>query len=114
MAIMIRETTITRKKDMFLDLVKAFPLKPIRAEADHEAASQMLRQLVWSKPIAKLTDGERDYLEALTILMRDYQQKQQAYALAAMTPREILRHFMDESGMSVTDLGRVIGNRSAA
>ena len=44
-------------------MVKAFSLKPIRTQADHEAASRMLRRLVGSKPEAQFTAGERDYID---------------------------------------------------
>ena len=114
MAHVIRQKPTLRAGDVFLELVSEFPLKPIRTSADHEAASRVLRRLVLSKPEGKFTAGERDYLEALTILVRDYQQKQRAGALAKVKPLEIIRHLMEENGMSVTDLGSVIGSRTAA
>ena len=111
---MIRQMGKTGKSDVFLDLVKAFPLKPIRTEADHEAAGRVLRQLVGSKAEDEFVSGERDYLESLSILVRDYQQKHRMQALASRSPAEILQHLMTENGMNVTDLGEVIGSRSAA
>src|SRR5258706_61386 len=100
MAHVIRQKSTLRAGDGFLELVSAFPLKPIRTSADHDAASRMLRRLVLSKPEGKFTAGERDYVEALTILVRDYQQKQRAGALAKVKPLEIIRHLMEENGMS--------------
>lgn len=111
---MIRQMGKTGRSDVFLDLVKAFPLKPIRTDADHEAASRTLRQLVGSKPEEEFLPGERDYLESLSILVHDYQQKHRMQTLASCSPSEILQHLMNENGMNVTDLGEVIGSRSAA
>lgn len=111
---MIRQMVKAGKSDVFLDLVKAFPLKPIHTETDHEAAGQMLRQLVGSKPEEEFVSGERDYLESLGILMHDYQRKQRMRTLASCSPSEILQHLMNENGMNVTDIGDVIGSRSAA
>ena len=111
---MIRQKTTLREGDVFLELVSAFPLKPIRTSADQDAASQVLRRLVGSKPGGKFATGERDYIGALTILVRDYQQKQRSGAMAGVKPLDVIRHLMEENGMSVTDLGNVIGSRTAA
>jgi HTH-type transcriptional regulator/antitoxin HigA len=114
MAMMIRQKTKSPQPDLFLELVRKFPLRPIRDEARHQSASRVLRQLVGSKPQGKFSAGERDYIDALTILVKDYQQKQSRRAMDAAGVTEILRHLMEQSEMSVTDLGRVIGSRSAA
>ena len=111
---MIHRKAASRQSDEFLDLVRAFPLKPIRTEVDHEAASRMLRRLVGGTPERRFTSGQRDYLESLTILVRDYQQKHRMGQLAALSPAQILRHLMEENTMTVTDLGHVIGSRTAA
>src|SRR6266540_4075109 len=107
---MIRQRSKSRESDDFFTLVKAFALRPIRTAKEHEGASRMLTRLVASKPEGKLSSGERDYIEALTILVRDYQQKRQDARRAEMEPREILRHLVQENGMTVSDLGRVIGS----
>lgn len=111
---MIRQKTDLKASASFLDLVRAFPLRPIRAEKEHEAASKVLRRLVGSKAEGDFTCDERDYLEALTILVQDYQQKARGQTLKSSSPLQVLRHLMDESGMTVTDLGKVIGSRTAA
>jgi HTH-type transcriptional regulator/antitoxin HigA len=111
---MIRQKIKSRASDVFLDLVRAFPLKPIRSEADHDAANRTLQRLAGSKPEDRFTTGERDYLEALTILVRDYQQRRKSGEYSRLKPVEILRHLMEENRMTVTDLGHVIGSRTAA
>lgn len=111
---MIRQKTSLKVPGSFLALVRAFPLRPIRSEADHEAATRTLRHLVGTKPESEFTSDERDYLETLTLLVQDYQQKQRRRELMAVSPTQILRHLMDENRMTVTDLGKVIGSRTAA
>ncbi len=111
---MIRQKIKSRSADVFLDLVKSFPLRPIRTEADHQAASRILRRLVGSKSESDFKAGERDYMESLAILVRDYQHQNRRRQLAALRPVEILRHLMEENAMNVTELGNVIGSRTAA
>jgi HTH-type transcriptional regulator/antitoxin HigA len=111
---MIRHKTKSTESDTFFDLVKAFPLRPIRTEAEHERASRILRRLVGSKAEDEFATGERDYIESLAILVGEHQRKRRDTQVAALTPAGILRHLMEENEMSVTDIGHVIGSRSAA
>jgi HTH-type transcriptional regulator/antitoxin HigA len=113
MANMIRQKTKPSASGL-LGLMKASPLKPLRTETDYEAASRTLRQIVGTKSEAEFTPAERDYLEVLTILVRDYQQKRRRQELVGMGPADIVRHLMEENGMTVTELGNVIGSRTAA
>lgn len=111
---MIRHKPKSAESDTFFDLVKAFPLRPIRTEAEHERASRILRRLVGSKAEDEFTTGERDYIESLAILVGEHQRKRRDAQVAALTPAGILRHLMEENEMSVTDIGNVIGSRPAA
>ncbi len=103
-----------RQKTPIKTLDRLPALRPIRTAADHEAASRTLRQLIGSKPETEFAADERDYLEVLTMLIRDYQQKQGRRQRAALGPAEIIRHLMQVNGLSVTDLGTIIGSRTAA
>jgi len=58
--------------------------------------------------------GERDYLEALTVLVQRYEQGRRNSALPKLTPIDRLKFLMREVGMNVSDLGRVIGNQPTA
>lgn len=98
----------------FLDLVRDFPLRPIRTRADHEAASRTLRHIVGNTPEEELTVDEQDYLDTLTLLVHDFQQRRRLEDLSAMEPVDILRHLMEENGLNGTELGKVIGSRTAA
>ena len=108
--------TMTRQleSDSYFRLVREFPLRPLRRESELAEANRVALALVAAKPEDELDPGERDYLDALTVLIQDAERD----ALRALTrkvgPVELLRHLMEERGMSVSDLGRVIGSQPAA
>jgi len=106
----------TRKavtKDEYLDLVKQFPLVPIKTERHYDQAVAFLKKLAICDE-GTLTTGESAYLEALTLFVEDYQNKHHRRAIRRMTPLEALKYLMQESGMSPADLGRILGNRGLA
>jgi HTH-type transcriptional regulator / antitoxin HigA len=97
--------------DDYLDLVRKFPLRPLRLKNEHAAAKQMLDHLV-GRP--DLTPGQRDYLAALARFVRDYEREQATGKLQDLTPLDILRHLMKENDLSTTDLGHIVGSRGLA
>src|SRR5438034_531118 len=67
-------TTITavygKTEDRYLDLVRQFPLRPLRSDADLDAAVAAIDGLL-DRP--KLTAPERDYLDVLSDLVEAYE-----------------------------------------
>jgi HTH-type transcriptional regulator/antitoxin HigA len=55
----------------YLDLVRAFPLKSIRDDAEHAAAQAVLDELLRRE----LDAGEQDYLDALSDLIERYERE---------------------------------------
>ncbi|HZZ41552.1 MAG TPA: hypothetical protein VFE58_01320 [Tepidisphaeraceae bacterium] len=100
--------------DTFLTLVQVFPLRPIRTKAEHAKAAKMLTRLIGTKSANDRNADERDYIQTLTMLVADYQQKHRAIAMDDIDPIKIVRHLMEENNLTVTDLGEIIGNRPAA
>jgi HTH-type transcriptional regulator/antitoxin HigA len=96
--------------DDYFNLVKRFPLRPLRGEKEYDAAAAMLDSLV----LRELSEGEQDYLEALTRFVEDYDQKHRRPPGAKLSALARLRHLMTESQMTSADLGRVLGSASAA
>ena len=85
--------------------MRQFPLRPIRSAADHRRALAIVADLS-ARSDEHLSDGEVDYLQALARFVADYER---AHVLAAMekaTPLEILRHLVEEHGMTPADWGR--------
>jgi HTH-type transcriptional regulator/antitoxin HigA len=60
-----------------------------------------------------LSRGEQDYLDALTILIDDYQRRN-PLDMPKLTPLAVLKHLMEEHDMNISDLGRVIGSQTNA
>jgi len=100
--------------DPYFDLVRAFPLRPIRSDDELERAVAVLLRLSTSTPEDKMDLGERDYLEALTLLVQRYEQGRRDSVLPKLTVIDRLKFLMREVGMNVSDLGRVIGSQPNA
>ena len=106
-----RAPTIRAAAD-YLALVKAFPLRPIRNEAEYDLAAEMLDRLVTR---IDLTPGETDYMEMLTLSVQAYDDEHNDPELASdLAPLEVLRFLMDQHSMSTTDLGEVLGSKGVA
>jgi antitoxin component HigA of HigAB toxin-antitoxin module len=60
-----------------------------------------------------LSRGEQDYLDALTVLIEDHD-RNHADEMPSATPLEMLKHFMEEHEMHISDLGRLVGSQSNA
>jgi HTH-type transcriptional regulator/antitoxin HigA len=108
------KTANRRENDKYFELVRAFPLRPIRTEADAEQAIAVLTRISLSKPEEKMEDGERDYSEALTLLVQQFERGRTNSALPRLSPIDRLKFLMNERGMSINDLGRVIGSQPNA
>jgi HTH-type transcriptional regulator/antitoxin HigA len=96
-----------------MDLVRRFPLRRIRSEEEHQEALTMITELMKRRE-DDMTEGEVDYLEALARFVSDYERTRAVAALGRATPLEVLRHLMDEHGMTPAALGDVLGSRPAA
>src|SRR5687767_13310469 len=93
--------------DAYLDLVRQFPLRPIRSAGDYDAASAVLDRLAVRE--ASLARGERDYLETLELLIAAYDDEHVDLDAAGSTPLDRLRYLMDQSGMTAAGLKDLLG-----
>lgn len=87
----------------YLELIRRFPLRPLRSDADYDAAVAVMNSLI---------DGERspdeeDYLQVLGSLVREYDEEH--HALPAASQGDILRLFLDDRGISQAELARGTG-----
>jgi antitoxin component HigA of HigAB toxin-antitoxin module len=98
--------------DEYFELVRAFPLRPIRDADEYEQAGKALNRLL-GRPDGKLTDGERDYLDALALFVEDYDRKHARFVPSQRTPHDVLRYLAKEAGMGPTALGKVLGTTHA-
>jgi HTH-type transcriptional regulator/antitoxin HigA len=79
-------------------------IKPIRTEADYEAALKEVDRLWGSEP--GTADG--DHFEVLFTLVEAYEDQQ--YPILPPDPIEAIKYYMDSRGLDRRDLERYIGS----
>ena len=88
-------------------------LVPIKSESHYDDAVAFLKKLA-IRDEDSLDSGESAYLEALCFFVENYQQKHHQISIKKMSPLAALKYLMQESGMSIADLGRLLSSRSLA
>jgi HTH-type transcriptional regulator / antitoxin HigA len=108
---MLRANTTVRLLPRSHDeLVRMSPPAAIHNDADCRRTQQMIDALT---SLPKLTKGQLLYLDTLTVLLEAYEEEhERAFSTDAVGPVEVLQSLMDEHGMTSSDLGRVVGERS--
>jgi len=88
-------------------LVRMLPPRPIHGKVDLANATEILDAMAGHD----LTTDQEDYLDVLSDLVQKYEAGQEAALRAESTPVERLRFVVEQSGMTASDLGRLLGNR---
>ncbi len=102
----MRATLKTSASDSYMQLIKELPLRKIRSAADHARAKKMILRL------SKQTHdrGASEYLDVLVDLVAEYEQKSAQDAGAAkLSAAELVRHRIEQRGISINALARSIG-----
>lgn len=93
---------VTRR---WLELALRFPLRPIRTEAEYEAAGGLMGELL---------DGghapgseEEDYLRVLSDLIADYEDEH--HEVEPASPGDVLRSLIQEQGITQAELAAATG-----
>ena len=81
-------------------------IKPIKTEADYEAALKEIERLFDVEP----GTPESDRLEVLTTLVEAYEDEH--YAIPAPDPVEAILYYMESRGLKRADLEPYIGSRA--
>ncbi len=97
----------TARKDDYLTLVQTFPLRKVQSNARHAQALKVSGRLIGLE--RKLTAGESQYLDALVILIREYEQTHHDPKLPKVKGIDVLRHLMAEQQMTQKELGKLLG-----
>jgi HTH-type transcriptional regulator/antitoxin HigA len=82
-------------------------LKPIRSEADYEAALKRIEPYFDDEPVPGTP--EADEFEMLIMLIDAYEKKH--HAIAPPDPIEAIRFRMDQMGLDVKDVAEIIHSR---
>jgi len=97
--------------DDYLELVKTFPLRPLKSRQELKTAGAILDRYIGRDD---LTAGQRDYLAALARFVEDYEQEQKLAERKRLTPIELLKHLLEENEMNTSGLGYIVGSRGLA
>lgn len=84
---------------------------PLRTEDDYLRAQEVVDGLA-VKDEGELTQAELDQLEIFSMLMEAYEEVHHPIKPPEVSPHDFLKRLVRESGMSESDLGRLLGDRS--
>jgi HTH-type transcriptional regulator / antitoxin HigA len=87
----------------YFELVKGFPLRPIKTNAEYAQARKMMMELTIISD-ADIKSDEDDYLDVLTDLMEDYEDEHEPEYTA--TPPQMLEFLMDQAGVRAVEVAR--------
>jgi len=100
--------TFGKMSKTFDGLCRMLPPRPIRDEADHDNAIEVLDALVGHK----LNNDQLDYVEVLTTLVAAYEDEHHAIDTSGVSGLDALKFLVEENRMTASDLGELLGNRS--
>jgi len=104
----MRKTLAARvMKDDYLSLVRTFPLKEIRTQSEHAEALKISGRLIGMT--RRLTAGESQYLDVLSLLIREYERAGGRTKLPRAGGTDVLKHLLAEQGMTQKELAHLLG-----
>ncbi len=104
-----RDTTSTRalygkRADRYLELIRQFPLRPLRTDADLDAAVAVVDALIDQDD---LSAPEQDYLDVLSDLVEAYEEA--AVPIKPVGDAEMLRFMIEAKGITQTQVAKAAG-----
>ena len=97
------------ERDAYMNLIRRFPLKPIRNDDEHGRAVEIIAELMGRE----LDAGAGDYLDTLILLVNKYEDENHTPKGVDLSPREVLRAIMNANNLSQAQMGKIIGSESA-
>jgi HTH-type transcriptional regulator / antitoxin HigA len=106
----MRTKTVTHDDipETYAELVGLFMPRPLHDEVDYRNALGVLDAMAGFE----MNRDQEDYFEAIAIFVEKYEAERHAIGGAKMPPVELVRSLMAEHGMTESDLGRLLGDRS--
>jgi len=102
------KTPFRRLPKAYRELVAMLPPRPIHDDIDLANASEMIDRLAGFN----LNADQEDYLAALSTFVEGYEAERFPLDDSRMGPLGALRALLKEHGMTASDLGRLLGNRT--
>jgi antitoxin component HigA of HigAB toxin-antitoxin module len=93
----------------FESLVRLQPPAAIHDDVAYRNAMDFVNKLT---SLPNPTKGQLKYLDTMTILVERYEDETEGVVPAGMDRLAVLRYLMQDRGMSVSDLGLLLGDRS--
>jgi HTH-type transcriptional regulator/antitoxin HigA len=93
----------------FADLARVLPPHVIRNERDYDKVIEFVDKLL-ARP--KLTNGQTEFFETWSVLIAAYEEQRHAVDTDGMHGLDALKYLVKEKGMTASDLGVLLGNRS--
>jgi antitoxin component HigA of HigAB toxin-antitoxin module len=90
----------------FDQLVRRMPPMAIRDDVQHANTVEVIDRLM---QIDKLSKGQADYMETLVELVEIYEARHHPVDLSKITGVRMLKHVLQQSEMSGSDLARLLG-----
>ncbi len=87
--------------DRYLELVRQFPLRPIRSDQELDEAVRMVDLLLSKR---SLGPEEQDYLDVLSDLIERYEAE--AHPIAPLPDADILRHLIEAKGVPQSQVAK--------
>jgi HTH-type transcriptional regulator/antitoxin HigA len=94
--------------ESYAELVGLFMPRPLHDDVDYRNALATLDAMAGFE----MNADQQDYFEAIATFVEKYEAEHHAIDEMKMTPVELLRSIIDEHGMTESDLGRLLGDRS--
>ena len=96
----------------YLALMAEFPLRPIKNGAEYDRAAKIIHRLALRE--GRLDSAQEAYLEVLEALVERYDNQHYPINPGDVSPTQVLRMLVDQAGMTVTQLGQLLGSNPAA
>src|SRR5438132_11922749 len=104
------KTRHSKSLDGYLELVRAFPLRPIRTEKELDRAIAVIDALL---DRGRLTAAEDDYLDVLGDLVERYEDKHHPIPTDDLSEAEMLGHLIEAKDVTQAEVARATGTRES-
>ncbi len=95
-----------KPRDTYFELVKRFPLLPLRSDADLRLATAVLEELATRK---HRDPDEEGYLDVLSDLVEQYEMKHHGIDTDSIGNAEMLAFLIERKGVTQADVSRATG-----
>jgi HTH-type transcriptional regulator/antitoxin HigA len=93
-----------KREDRYLELVRRFPLRPLRSDADLDAAVAVIDSLIDRD---ELSAPEQDYLDVLSDLVEAYEDE--AVPMKPASDSDMLRFLIEAKGVTQSQVAKEAG-----